>query len=94
LTAASATLDGPVHHTAGAVRVTAAVDRVEIEVAGQVKDATVASGVAMFWVPDGISQAELDALSVTAFDVDGGVLVSDELLALRSPKAPNDDRDR
>jgi len=90
---ATGRLDGPVRNAAGGIRVSDAVDRLELEYAGETVEATVDSGVAMFWLPDGMTQQDLDALTITAYDAAGEVLVDGELLELRSPEqAPNDDK--
>lgn len=66
----SPTTDG-----AGALRVSPAVDRVTVQVAGQVFDAALGGGFAMFWLPDRLSEAQVDAATATAYDADGEVLV-------------------
>lgn len=87
-------LDGPLNHTAGSLRVSDAVDRLVIAVGGESSEARVGNGVAMFWVPDGVSQDELDELAITAYDADGAVLVRGPLDKLPSKgiPEPNDDR--
>lgn len=96
LSYSSGTVAGPASDGAGAVRVSDQVDRLEVEVAGVTREAMVAGGVALFWLPDGISQQQTDDLAVTAYDAEGTVLVTGVLADLPDPSEPepNDDQDR
>lgn len=73
-TFAQDTLDAPVDDGVGALQVSPRVDRVEVEVAGDTFEAAVGNGVAMFWLPDGLAQADVDAARATAYDGAGEVL--------------------
>jgi hypothetical protein len=67
-------LNAPVRDVAGALQVSDDVASVEIDAGGDIRDATVADGVAMFWLSDGFTMEEVDALTVTAYAADGTVL--------------------
>lgn len=70
---------GPTHSTAGAVEVSESVARVEIAVGGQTVAARVDEGVAMFWLPDGLSQGDVDSAVATAYDAEGVLLATRDL---------------
>lgn len=67
-------LTGPLQQVSGVGRVSDAVESLLIVVDGQTLEATVGKGLALFWMPDGISQDDLDNATVWAYDVDGRVL--------------------
>ncbi|WP_244930923.1 hypothetical protein [Nocardioides sp. W7] len=69
-----ATLDSPARDGVGVLQVSPQVDRVSVEVAGESFDAAVGGGFAMFWLPDGLTEAEVDAARATAYAADGEVL--------------------
>ncbi|MEV7430400.1 hypothetical protein AB0N29_12355 [Nocardioides sp. NPDC092400] len=71
LTAASDDPDAPTRDVAGALRVGPGVEQVTVDVDGQVLDAAVGGGVAMFWLPDGLTSPELADVRATAYDADG-----------------------
>lgn len=67
-------LTGPLQNVSGVGRVSDAVDTVLIVVDGRALEATVGKGLALFWMPDGISQEDLDNATVWTYDADGQVL--------------------
>lgn len=58
----------------GAVRVSAAVQRVVITAAGRRSEAIVEDGFALFWLTEELSAAEFEAATLTAYDDAGEVL--------------------
>ncbi|WP_109506359.1 hypothetical protein [Nocardioides speluncae] len=65
---------GPLQKVSGVGQVSDAVDAVLIVVDGRTFEATVGKGLALFWMPDGISQEDLDDATVWTYDADGRVL--------------------
>ena len=63
-----------VSHVGGGLRVSDAVDRVEVTHAGETLEATVDEGIAMFWLPGGGSEGDVAGLVFTAYDASGAVL--------------------
>ena len=72
-------LEGPVREVAGALHVSEDVASLEIDAGGDIREATVAGGVAMFWLSDGLTEEEIAALTVTAYAADGTVLAEQPL---------------
>ena len=72
-------LDGPAKDVAGALHVSDDVASLEIDTGSDIREATVARGVAMFWLSDGLTEEEVAALTVTAYAADGTVLAEQPL---------------
>ena len=72
-------LNGPVRDVAGALHVSDDVASLEIDAGGDIREATVADGVAMFWLSDGFTMEEVEAMTVTAYAADGTVLTAQPL---------------
>lgn len=66
--------DAVLERVAGLGMVADDVARLYVEAAGRRHQATIEGGVAMFWLPDGLTKPELDRATVTAYDADGELI--------------------